>query len=150
MARQDKALGRLVRLRRTTRSSSWLSISQIPFLRKSVIDHDVLMTGDAAGLIAPLAGDGMEMALRGGSMAAAAAMRYLSGEWTAAALRQRYSDQWQEAFAARLRLARALQWVMLRPKPLHFGLNALAAVPPLGNYLVRRTRDPLFGEGELP
>ncbi|MEM6281208.1 MAG: NAD(P)/FAD-dependent oxidoreductase, partial [Chloroflexota bacterium] len=36
----------------------WQSIAQVPFLDKRAVENDVLMTGDAAGLIAPLAGNG--------------------------------------------------------------------------------------------
>lgn len=121
---------------------SWLSISQIPFVRKTVIECDVLMTGDAAGLIAPLAGDGIEMALRGGIMAAAAGVRFLDRQWSAADLRARYAAAWRRAFALRLRLARLLQAIMLRPPLLDAGLRLLNTAPAFGALLVRQTRDP--------
>ncbi|MEL6528063.1 MAG: NAD(P)/FAD-dependent oxidoreductase, partial [Chloroflexota bacterium] len=41
----------------------WLSIAQVPFMSKGLVQNDVLMAGDSAGMITPLTGDGMEMAL---------------------------------------------------------------------------------------
>ena len=41
-----------------------LTISQISFCKKPTVENHVLMTGDAAGLIHPLCGNGMAMAIR--------------------------------------------------------------------------------------
>lgn len=119
----------------------WLSISQIPFTRKTALEQDVLMTGDAAGLIAPLAGDGMEMALRGGRLAAAATAAFLTGGWSAPQLRETYPNQWRTAFSPRLRLGRLLQAVMLRPVLLSAGLRIVQQLPALGHFFIRQTRD---------
>jgi flavin-dependent dehydrogenase len=42
-----------------------LTISQIYFSKKNLIENDVLMAGDSAGLIYPLCGNGMAMAIHG-------------------------------------------------------------------------------------
>lgn len=123
---------------------SWLSISQIPFVPKQVIEHDVLMAGDAAGLIAPLAGDGVEMALRGGRLAALAGLQFLEHQWSAAELRQHYRQAWRQTFTTRLQLGRLLQAVMLRPALLSAGLRVLRVMPALGQALIRYTRDQPF------
>jgi flavin-dependent dehydrogenase len=119
---------------------SWLSIAQVPFVRKQLLVNDILMAGDAAGLIAPLAGDGIAMALQGGRLVGQLGSRYLSGRISAQALRQEYPDAWQRAFTARLRLGRWLQALMLRPHLLATGLGVFTALPELGSYFVRHTR----------
>ncbi len=119
----------------------WQSISQIPFSRKSTVEADVLMTGDAAGLIAPLAGDGMEMALRGGQMAAHFIRHFLNGDWSATTLSQRYTHEWQRTFAPRLRVARWLQTIVLNPPLAVLGLHLLNRLPGLGDFIVNHTRD---------
>jgi flavin-dependent dehydrogenase len=119
----------------------WLSISQIPFMNKGAVQNDILFAGDAAGMIAPLAGDGMAMALHGGKLAAQSVERWLSGTITGDQLLRDYSRTWQQTFAMRLRLGRALQAIMLRPALLSPGLRLINLIPQLGNFIVTQTRD---------
>jgi flavin-dependent dehydrogenase len=120
---------------------SWLSISQIPFVSKQVVVNDILMAGDAAGLIAPVAGDGMGMALQAGQMASDLLNMYLNNQLTGADVRERYTALWWQTFALRLRLSRVLQTFILRPNWLTPGLIVMNAVPALGRFLVTHTRD---------
>ena len=143
MARQNPQLGDWLDHARRT-SPEWLSISQVSFAAKRAVERDVLMAGDTAGLIAPLAGDGMSMALHGGLLAADWLTRYLCAEVDAAAVRAGYAADWRRAFAGRLRLGRLLQSVLLRPRLLEAGLTVLNAVPALGDYFVTHTRDTHF------
>ena len=46
-----------------------VTISQISFDKKSQVENHVLMIGDAAGMITPLCGNGMSMALHGSKIA---------------------------------------------------------------------------------
>lgn len=120
----------------------WLSIAQVPFAGKQPVEAGVLMAGDAAGLITPLAGDGIAMALRGGLLAAEHLAPYLGGAVSAEAARRDYAAAWRRVFGPRLRLARALQFFMLRPAWLGWGLRLLKAMPALGHYVVAQTREP--------
>jgi flavin-dependent dehydrogenase len=126
----------------------WLSIAQVPFAPKQTVVDDVLMVGDAAGLIVPLAGDGIAMALQSGRLAGECTMGFLEGRLTPNALCRMYSRRWQRQFAARLRLGRALQPIMLRPRLLSLGLKALRANPAVGAYLVNHTRDSQHARSE--
>jgi flavin-dependent dehydrogenase len=119
----------------------WLSIAQVSFQPKEPVVGDVLMTGDAAGLIAPLAGDGIAMALRGGELAAGFVLRYLDGRLSAAALRRDYAASWQQEFVPRLRLGRWLQALLLQPQLAGLALRLLTGAPGLGRTLVLKTRD---------
>jgi menaquinone-9 beta-reductase len=118
----------------------WISVGQVPFQKKRPVVHDVLMAGDAAGLIVPLAGDGIAMALQSGQLAAQHSCDFLGGGLTADGLRRGYAAAWQREFGPRLRLGRLLQVFMLRPAWLAAGLRLLNAAPPLGRYLVANTR----------
>lgn len=119
----------------------WLSIGQVPFVQKQAVENDVLMAGDAAGLIAPVAGSGMGMAFQAGKLAADSLDRYLADSLDAATLRQEYARAWRQQFQARLRLGRFLQAFMLRPHLLTPGLHLLNVLPALGQYFLTRTRD---------
>lgn len=119
----------------------WLSIGQVPFVPKQPVENDVLMAGDSAGLIAPVAGSGMGMAFQGGKLAADYLDRYLTTSLDAAMLRREYAQTWRRQFQARLRLGRFLQAFMLRPHLLTSGLHLLNVLPALGQYFLTRTRD---------
>jgi menaquinone-9 beta-reductase len=118
----------------------WLSIGQVPFAGKRPVEGDILMAGDAAGLIAPLAGDGIAIALQSGKLAAACSSKFLEGRLAADELRRHYAAEWQRAFTARFRLSRILQTIMLRPSLLEPALRLIQAIPAVGNYLVTHTR----------
>ncbi len=124
----------------------WQSIGQVMFGDKRPVVEDLLMVGDAAGLIAPLAGDGIAMALQSGRLAAEYCGAYLRGEWSASQLRRRYAAAWRREFGSRLRLGRLLQAFMLRPRLFGLALGTIAALPPLGRYFVTHTRAPIQRE----
>ncbi|MDZ4770447.1 MAG: NAD(P)/FAD-dependent oxidoreductase [Chloroflexota bacterium] len=119
----------------------WLSIAQVTLAPKTPLEGDILCAGDAAGMVAPLAGDGMAMALHSGILAADRVHDYLTHQADASAVKRRYADEWRRTFAARLRLGRALQSLILRPAILTPGLRVMRTFPALGNWLVNNTRD---------
>jgi menaquinone-9 beta-reductase len=119
----------------------WLSISQVPFVQKQVVENDILMTGDSAGLIVPLAGDGMAMALQAGKLGATHAAAFLGEQLSGDDLRRGYATAWTNEFGTRLRLGKALQNVMLHPRLLAVGLRLLNTIPPLGTFIIKHTRD---------
>lgn len=118
----------------------WISISQVCFDPKPAVEQDVLMAGDAAGLITPLAGNGIAMALQGGRLAADASAAFLAGELHPKDLRHQYPADWNQAFRVRLALGRILQPLMLRPQALGLALHLLRAFPRVGRFLVTYTR----------
>lgn len=122
-------------------TSQWYTIAQVPFEKKHPLVNDILMVGDAAGLIAPLAGDGISMALRSGQLAAHQIGAYLEGHLSPGSLRRAYVNQWKHAFRSRLRLGRLLQSVMLRPSLASPVLQLLNVIPPLGTFLIKQTRE---------
>lgn len=118
----------------------WLSISQIPFAPKPLIERDILMTGDAAGLIAPLAGNGMAMALFGGRLAAQWADPFLHQRIDADHLRVGYASAWSRQFKSRLRWGKLLQALMLRPAAITGGLKLAQVLPQVGRAMMKYTR----------
>ena len=84
-------------------------ISQISFDKKEQIKDHVLMIGDAAGMITPLCGNGMSMALHASKIAAEQVNKFLEGTISRELMEQAYSVQWKKLFASRLRTGRMLQ-----------------------------------------
>lgn len=118
------------------------TIAQVSFAPKTAVENGIWMLGDAAGMIAPLCGNGMSMALHGAALAAPLAHELLTvakeGSLTTTkrqALEQRYAQVWRSQFNARLWTGRNIQALFGKP-----WLTALAvgsfrlmpwALPPL-------------------
>ena len=93
-----------------------LSIAQISFQQKDAIDHHILMCGDAAGLIHPLCGNGMAIAIHSGKIAALLIGRYLEEpSFKRVDLEKEYRKAWKSQFSGRLWWGRRLQSILLNP-----------------------------------
>lgn len=87
-----------------------VTIAQISFEQKSQIENHVLMLGDATGMIAPLCGNGMSMALHSATIAFAAINRFLKKQTTRIQMETQYAAEWNSQFSNRLRNGRVLQY----------------------------------------
>jgi flavin-dependent dehydrogenase len=80
-----------------------LSISQVSFSAKQPVEHHILMCGDSAGMIHPLAGNGMSMAIRAAQMASQQILKFKSGEIKSRTeLEIQYTKIWNKEFNTRL------------------------------------------------
>jgi flavin-dependent dehydrogenase len=86
-----------------------LTIAQISFNKKTQVENHVLMLGDSAGMIAPLCGNGMSMALHSSKMAATLIAHFLRGNISRSGMEKGYENKWQKTFAGRLATGRLLQ-----------------------------------------
>lgn len=84
-------------------------ISQISFDKKNLVEDHVLMIGDAAGMITPLCGNGMSMAMHASKIAAQQILKFLEGTISRQTMEQEYVKKWNELFANRLKTGRMLQ-----------------------------------------
>ncbi|MEO7924764.1 MAG: NAD(P)/FAD-dependent oxidoreductase [Chitinophagaceae bacterium] len=116
-----------------------LTISQVSFDRKSQIENHVLMIGDAAGMITPLCGNGMSMALHASKLAATPIHKFLQGQITREKMEKRYLFQWQRQFAARLRTGRLIQRLFGSRWLTNLVIPTLKRFPRLVDALVRKT-----------
>ena len=73
-------------------------ISQISFDKKNLIEDHVLMIGDAAGMITPLCGNGMSMALHASKIAAEEIQKFLKGTISRETMEQNYSAEMEQTF----------------------------------------------------
>jgi flavin-dependent dehydrogenase len=82
-----------------------LTISQISFSNKNPIENHIIMCGDTAGMINPLCGNGMSMAIRSAQMASQLIINYLQGKIESRlALEKAYQKSWNQEFRNRLRV----------------------------------------------
>lgn len=86
-----------------------LTISQVSFAQKSQVENHVLMVGDAAGMITPLCGNGMSMAMHAGKLAFNNIQLYLQGKINRQVMEENYIKQWRANFSRRLMVGRMVQ-----------------------------------------
>lgn len=86
-----------------------VTISQISFDKKQPVEDHILMLGDAAGMIAPLCGNGMSMAMHSSKIAFENIDLFLKKKIDRERLEREYSHQWESLFSQRLRWGRRIQ-----------------------------------------
>jgi menaquinone-9 beta-reductase len=131
-------------------SSASQALSQITFELKGKFDQDIWMIGDTAGMIAPLCGDGMAMALRSAELAVPMASAFLQDELEIDALKHQYTNAWNREFRIRLQLGRLMHYGFIYPAIAHRGVQLCDQIPALGNALIRATRGSSYGPALAP
>lgn len=86
-----------------------LTISQISFVSKPIVEDHVLMCGDSAGMIHPLCGNGMGMAIRSASILSETILTYFGpGSVSREAIEKAYIRKWNLNFKKRVYTGRIL------------------------------------------
>ena len=114
-------------------------ISQISFDKKNLIEDHVLMIGDAAGMITPLCGNGMSMALHASKIAAGQIQEFLKGAISRELMEINYSAQWNKLFSKRLKTGRMLQRLLNDPRLTNLVIGLSRYFPSLIRTLVKKT-----------
>ncbi|MEL1244328.1 NAD(P)/FAD-dependent oxidoreductase [Flavobacterium sp. DGU11] len=116
-----------------------LTISQVSFDKKLPVENNILMMGDTAGLIHPLCGNGMAMAIHSAKIASELVMLYAEGAISREELEKRYAAAWKTQFSKRIRtgrlLGKALENKMLT-RPL---MDMMALFPSLLPKIIKQT-----------
>ncbi len=117
-----------------------LTISQISFQKKEPVTNHIFMIGDSAGLIHPLCGNGMAMAIHAAKLFSELFLSaYKTGHADRSQLEQLYTDIWQKTFSKRLRTGRRIQNMLLRPAATSIGFRIAKVVPALVPNLIKHT-----------
>ena len=121
-----------------------LTISQVSFASKSQTENHVLLTGDATGMITPLCGNGMSMALHGSQIAARLISRFLSGQLSGSELEERYTRAWKQQFSGRLQAGRLIQRLFGNEWMTDAFIRAMKPFPGFVSLLIRQTHGKAF------
>jgi len=117
-----------------------LTISQISFDKKLPVENHILMVGDTAGLIHPLCGNGMAMAVHSAKIAAELVLGYYTGKIQSRhQLEKMYSKEWKMHFGRRLLMGRILAKLLTSETLTNFAMNATVALPGLLSYIIKQT-----------
>ena len=117
-----------------------LTISQISFADKSLVENHILMCGDTAGLIHPLCGNGMSMAIRSGQMVSQLIIRYFNGKIKSRLdLEIAYKKSWNKEFKRRLKVGRIVAALFKKYNFSEFMMMVLKSFPKLLPFIVKQT-----------
>jgi menaquinone-9 beta-reductase len=106
-------------------------ISQISFEKKEQFYNGIPLVGDAAGMIAPLCGNGMSMALHGA---------YLINEsLLKATIKTNYQSRWRHLFSTRLWVGRSIQRFFGNEIMTNIIIGFFKLQPRLLKYLISKT-----------
>jgi len=114
-------------------------ISQISFEKKTKIENHILMLGDAAGMITPLCGNGMSMALHGSKIAFKHINSFLKENTSRHEMEQDYTDEWNRFFSKRLLAGRIIQRFFGDNFLSNILIRSIKPFPKFVSYLIRQT-----------
>jgi menaquinone-9 beta-reductase len=121
-----------------------VTVSQINFHKKEQVEDHVLMLGDAAGIITPLCGNGMSIALHTAKISSQLIHQFLTGKIERQYMEEQYKQQWQHNFAQRLQTGRMLQNFFGNNGLSNFFVSLFKAVPSLAKPVIRMTHGKPF------
>lgn len=117
-----------------------LSIAQISFGKKLAVANHILMCGDSAGMIHPLCGNGMAIAVHAAKLASEQVTYFLRDKIIGRMeMEEAYQKQWNKHFKKRIWLGTQLQRVMLHTGWFNFGIQSVANSKIMLQALIKRT-----------
>jgi menaquinone-9 beta-reductase len=117
-----------------------LTISQISFEEKKAVENHLLMIGDTAGLIHPLCGNGMAMAIHSAKIVSELIEKFIKNEINSRKeLEKEYQKQWNFNFKKRLKTGRLLSNLLQKPKLSEVLMHILIIFPFLLSVIIKKT-----------
>jgi flavin-dependent dehydrogenase len=117
-----------------------LTISQISFEKKQAVENHILMIGDTAGLIHPLCGNGMAMAIHSAKIVSELVEKYFANEIKSRKeLEGKYIQEWNFNFKKRLKMGRLLSNLLQKQKLSAVLMRILIIFPFLLSKIIKKT-----------
>ena len=117
-----------------------LTISQISFDKKQAVENHILMIGDTAGLIHPLCGNGMAMAVHSAKIVSELVGKYYNNEIKSRnELEEKYIQEWNFNFKKRLKMGRLLSNLLQKQKLSAVLMRILIIFPFLLSKIIKKT-----------
>ncbi len=121
-----------------------VTISQISFDKKSQVESHMMMIGDAAGMITPLCGNGMSMAMHSSKIAANCISLFLNKNISRNEMEEMYLKNWKNEFQRRLRNGRKIQQLFGKEKVTNLFVSVIKHFPFIVHKIVKATHGKEF------
>ncbi|WP_425393003.1 NAD(P)/FAD-dependent oxidoreductase [Ekhidna sp.] len=119
-------------------------INEITFEKKEPVFNHVLMSGDAAGMITPLCGNGMAMAIHSAKLLSELIIENYDSGFNRQKLEKDYAKIWNDQFANRLKAGRSIQKLFGSKIISNSAISIARSFSPLANFLMRQTHGQPF------
>jgi menaquinone-9 beta-reductase len=97
------------------------------------------MAGDAAGMITPLCGNGMAMAIHSAKILSELIVDFCAGKLTRIQLETQYSASWNSHFARRLWAGRQIQRLFGDEWASNLAVNLMRKSRPVADFIISQT-----------
>ena len=109
------------------------------------MEQHVLMAGDAAGMVTPLCGNGMAMAIHSAKILSEHVIQFYKNEhYSRAQLEHDYSKAWTRLFARRLWTGRQIQRLFGDAWTSNLAVSLARHATPLAHFLIKKTHGKPF------
>lgn len=130
-------------------SANVYGTGNIYFGKKELVKNGIVMVGDSARVIAPLAGDGIGMAMESAKMLYEVLIRNELDHSKSESIYYDYIKRFEVAFNKRLRTAGTIQRIILSKTLNSVGFPLVQKFPALLPYLIKFTRGNISAENRL-
>lgn len=121
------------------------TINEISFETKGPVEDHILMAGDAAGMIAPLCGNGMSMAIHAASVLSELVIKFcVDKTYTRTLLETQYEKTWNKLFSRRLWAGRQIQKLFGSELASGLAINLALNVKPVASFIMKNTHGKPF------
>lgn len=114
-------------------------INEITFEKKEPVLNHILMSGDSAGMITPLCGNGMAMAIHSAKILSELIIENMSQGFNRPLLEESYTSAWNNQFARRLWAGRKIQSLFGSSLVSSSAVSLGRTVQPIARYLMKQT-----------
>ena len=117
-----------------------LTISQISFDKKQPVENHLLMIGDTAGLIHPLCGNGMAMAIHSAKIASELILAFYADKSISRdQLERNYRKEWNKHFGKRVLMGRILARILTNKTVTNIFVSLVASFPKILPEIIKQT-----------
>lgn len=122
-------------------------INEISFSIKNPVDSHIFMAGDSAGMIAPLCGNGMSMAMHSSKILSELIISIAGKNWNPSQrilLEKAYTDTWNQMFPRRLYAGKSIQFLFRHPALSAASIQVLRYFSRVTGWLISKTHGKSF------
>ena len=121
-----------------------ITISWLNFSSKSKVENHILMIGDSAGMISPLCGNGISMAMHSSLISSKLISNFLFNIISREEMEIQYKLSWLKMFNQRIYSGRIIQYLFQNKKIASFLISSLKPFPALTKQIILSTHGKSF------
>jgi flavin-dependent dehydrogenase len=114
-------------------------INEVSFETKRPVEAGLLMIGDAAGMITPLCGNGMAIAIHSAKICSDWVIRFCRASISREAMQHSYETAWRKTFSGRLTFGRQVQRLFGSPTASNFAVSIALYSRTIARQIIRNT-----------